>query len=60
MTDSVLYGDSGELVQAYGAVALIGGPVAFTASYGLPSAPAVPPVAPVSAAPRLARIEKAT
>ena len=55
-TDSVLHGDSGELVQAYGAVALIGGPVAFTALYGLPNAPAVPAVAPVSASPRLARI----
>jgi hypothetical protein len=58
-TDSVLHGDGGELVQAYGAVALIGGPVAFTGLYGMPPAPAVPPVAPVSAAPRLARIDDA-
>jgi hypothetical protein len=55
----VLRGDAGELVQAYGAVALIGGPVAFAAAYGLPPAPAVPAVAPVIAAPRLARINDA-
>ena len=55
-TDSVLHGDAGELVQAYGAVALVGGPVAFSSVYGLPAAPAVPAVAPVVAAPRVARI----
>jgi hypothetical protein len=58
-TDSVLRGDAGELVQAYGAVALIGGPVALTALYGLPTAPLVPTVTPVDAAPRLARIDDA-
>ncbi len=58
-TDSVLHGDGGELVQAYGAVALIGGPVAFSSVYGLPAAPAVPAVAPVIATPRVSRIDDA-
>jgi hypothetical protein len=56
-TDSVLHGDSGTLVQSYGAVALLAGPVALTALYGLPQAPAIPAVAAVPAIPRLARVE---
>ncbi len=55
--DSVLQGDSGLLVQSYGAVALLTGPVALASVYGVPAAPAVPAVAPVAAAPRIARIE---
>jgi hypothetical protein len=58
-TDSVLHGDAGELVQAYGAVALLSGPVALSAAYGLPATPAVPAVAPIIASPRLARIDDA-
>lgn len=56
-TDSVAYGDSGLLVQSYGAVALLTGPLAAAAVYGLPRAPAIPPVAPVAAYPRTARID---
>jgi hypothetical protein len=48
-TDAVLYGDSGFLIQAYGAVALLTGPVALTpVVYGLPTAPAIPAVAPIT------------
>lgn len=54
---AVLSGDAGELVQAYGAVALLTGPLAVTAAYGVPQQPLVPAVAPTAAAPRLARIE---
>jgi hypothetical protein len=50
-TDAVLYGDSGFLIQAYGAVALLTGPVALTAAYGLPTAPAIPAVAPITPSP---------
>jgi hypothetical protein len=46
-TDSVLKGDSGTLVQAYGAVALIEPPLAVAANYAQPVTPAIPPVAPV-------------
>ena len=56
-TDTVLHGDSGEVIQAYGAVALLTGPVALTALYGLPQGPAVPPVAPVTTLPRVAPLE---
>jgi hypothetical protein len=58
-TDSVLHGDGAELVQSYGAVALLTGPLAAAQVYGLPAAPAVPAVAPVSAYPRTARIDNA-
>jgi hypothetical protein len=47
-TDAVLYGDSGFLIQAYGAVALLTGPVALTPVYGLPTAPEIPAVAPIT------------
>jgi hypothetical protein len=53
-TDAVLYGDSGFLIQAYGAVALLTGPVALTPVYGLPSAPAIPAVAPITPYPPIA------
>jgi hypothetical protein len=55
--DSVLHGDGGTLVQSYGAVALAGGPLAPASIYGRPATPAVPAVAPVTALPRVARIE---
>jgi hypothetical protein len=55
-TDSVLHGDSGLLIQSYGAVALAASPLAVAALYGLPPKPAIPAVAPVTAAARLARI----
>jgi hypothetical protein len=51
---SVLYGDSGEMVQAYGAVALIEPPLAFAPIYVRPAVPAIPPVVPASRIPRIA------
>jgi len=57
--DSVLHGDSGLLIQSYGAVALAASPLAVAALYGLPPKPAIPAVAPVTATPRVARIENA-
>lgn len=51
-TDTVLHGDSGTLVQAYGAVALIEPPLALAPLYTQPVAPAIPPVAPVTRAAR--------
>jgi hypothetical protein len=53
-TDAVLYGDSGFLIQAYAAVALLTGPVALTPAYGLPSAPAIPAVSPIMSYPPIA------
>jgi len=58
-TDSVAYGDSGLLVQSYGAVALLYGPLALTPAYGLPATPAVTAVAPVAAYPRVAKVDLA-
>lgn len=54
-----LDGDAGTLVQSYGAVALLTGPIALTSIYGLPATPPVSAVASVTAAPRVARIETA-
>jgi hypothetical protein len=54
-----LHGDGGTLVQSYGAVALLAGPLALTSIVGLPTTPAVPAVAPVTAIPRVPRIETA-
>jgi hypothetical protein len=56
-TDSVAYGDSGLLVQSYGAVALLAGPIAFTPAYGLPATPAVTAVAPVAAYPKVEKVD---
>lgn len=53
----VLNGDSGQLIQAYGAVALLTGPVAAITLLGLPPQPAITPVAPVVASPRLPKVE---
>ena len=52
--DAVLQGDSGLLVQSYGAVALIEPPLALAQIYTQPVVPAIPPVAPVT---RIARTE---
>jgi hypothetical protein len=54
-----LHGDAGTLVQSYGVVALLAGPLALTSILGLPATPAVSAVAPVTALPRVARIETA-
>ena len=48
-TDFVLYGDSGLLIQSYGAIALFAGPLAIAPVYHRSPAPAiaaVPPLAP--------------
>jgi hypothetical protein len=55
-TDSVLHGDAGMLVQAYGAVALLAAPLAIASAYGLPATPAIPAVTPVTAPARVARV----
>lgn len=51
--NTVLHGDSGLLIQAYGAVALIEPPLALAQIYTQPAVPVIPPVAPVT------RIERA-
>jgi len=55
-TNSVLYGDSGTLIQSYGAVALATSPLAIPALYGLPTTPAISAVAPVALT-RIPRID---
>jgi hypothetical protein len=40
-------------------VALLAGPIALTPAYGLPATPAVSPVAPVAAYPRVAKVDGA-
>lgn len=56
-TDHVLYGDSGLLIQSYGAVALLTGPLNASPVYVAPVAPVIPPVARVTAYPRTSRID---
>ena len=55
--DFVLYGDSGLLIQAYGAVALLGGPLPLVPNYGLPLTPEVSPVAETAPYPPVQRID---
>jgi hypothetical protein len=43
-----LQGDAGLLVQSYGAVALLAGPLVYAAVYTPPVVPAIPPPAPVA------------
>lgn len=52
-TDAVLHGDSGLLIQSYGAVALLTGPLAQTAVYGLAPAPAIPAASDITPYPRI-------
>jgi hypothetical protein len=56
-TDPVLYGDSGLLIQAYGAVALLSGPLAIAPVYARPALPAISPVEPLSKYPRAAPVD---
>ena len=51
-----LQGDSGLLVQSYGAVALIEAPLALAPLYVQPTRSAIPPVAPVSPVARVAAV----
>jgi hypothetical protein len=46
-TDPVLYGDSALLIQSYGAVALLSGPLNAPPIYGMPPEPAIRPVEPI-------------
>jgi hypothetical protein len=46
-TDPVLYGDSGFLIQAYGAVALLYGPQNLEPVFGLPPPPPIPAIEPI-------------
>jgi hypothetical protein len=55
-TETVLYGDSGTLIQSYGAVALIAGTQSLPPVFLPPIARAIPPPAPVAAIPRLAKV----
>jgi hypothetical protein len=57
-TDHVLYGDSGLLIQAYGAVALLTGPLNASPIYNAPVVPVIPPVARVAPYPRTPRIDE--
>ena len=55
-TDQVLHGDSGMLIQAYGAVALLVGAQALPPVYAQPIAPVIPPVARVTSIPRISKV----
>jgi hypothetical protein len=48
--DSVLFGDSGLLIQSYGAVALTVAPLVLAPLFVQPMPPEIPPVPPVRAA----------
>jgi hypothetical protein len=52
-TDFVLYGDSGLLIQSYGAVALFAGPLAIAPLYHRSPAPAIVAVPPITPYPRI-------
>ena len=55
-TNTVLYGDSGTLIQAYGAVALVAGTQALPPVYSQAVTPLVSAVAPVTGIPRVAKV----
>lgn len=52
-TDFVLYGDSGLLIQSYGAIALFAGPLAIAPVYHRSPAPAIAAVPPLAPFPRI-------
>jgi hypothetical protein len=54
-TNFVLYGDSGLLIQSYGAIALFAGPLAIAPVYHRSPAPAIAAVPPVTPYPRIDR-----
>jgi len=56
-TDPVLYGDSGLLIQSYGAVALLTGPLVVVPAYRRPVSPAVSATVSLAAYPRTAPID---
>jgi hypothetical protein len=55
-TNQVLFGDSGELIQAFGAVALIAGSQPLASVFAQPVAPLIPPTALVTAIPRVSKV----
>jgi|GEM_PF-3145715 hypothetical protein len=55
-TNQVLFGDSGELIQAFGAVALISGSQPLASVFAQPVAPLIPPTALVTAIPRVSKV----
>lgn len=55
-TNQVLFGDSGTLIQSYGAVALIAGSQPLASVFAQPVTPLVAPVALVTSVPRLSKV----
>jgi hypothetical protein len=55
-TNQVLFGDSGTLIQAYGAVALATGVLSLPSVFAQPITPIIPPAARVASTPRLAAV----
>jgi hypothetical protein len=55
-TDQVLHGDSGLLIQSFGAVALIAGAQTLPSVFTQPVTPAIPPTALVTSVPRVAKV----
>jgi len=55
-TNSVLYGDSGTLIQSYGAIALVAGTQSLPPVFSQPSTPAVTAAALVTAPLRLSKV----
>jgi hypothetical protein len=55
-TDEVLHGDSGTLIQSYGAVALVAGLQTPPTALAQPVTPSVPATALVTAIPRVAKV----
>lgn len=56
-TDPVLYGDSGLVIQSWGALALLVSPLHIVVPYGGPVKPAVSPIEPLTEYPRAERID---
>jgi hypothetical protein len=55
-TNQVLFGDSGELIQSFGAVALIAGSQPLTSVFAQPVTPLVAPAPPVTGIPRVSKV----
>jgi hypothetical protein len=55
-TNSVLFGDSGELIQSYGAVALVTGSQPLVSVFAQPVTPLIPAMARVASIPRVSRV----
>jgi hypothetical protein len=55
-TNSVLFGDSGELIQSYGAVALVTGSQPLVSVFAQPVTPLIPATARVPSIPRVSKV----